>query len=894
MSLSSPPPASTQAYLDAVSAAAASVVERVGSADVAVVLGSGLNNFVTHLEGARALAYSTVPGMPQTTVAGHDGKIVVGALPPADGDSDRTPTRLMCFAGRVHLYEGWQAYQLHFITRLAARAGCRLIVFTNSAGGALPDMGPGSIMCIRDILRVTNVDPMAEIADDARFGPRGLQTQGALSDRVAEIAREVSRDTGVPMYEGTYAWFSGPTYETHAEVQAGLRLGVGAFGMSTVPEIMAARALGMEVFALSLATNMAAGLADEKLLHEDVVRVGREAGPKFERLLLGVCRRARHALPPADATAAVSASPAPAPGAARALHPRAPWQFAAADVVADALALGGDGPLAAAVFLGAGHDAALAALGEPDGAAVPLREALPRFGARAAQTASALHGSLTVVRAAGGARVAVVHGARSEGLARDEAAFLVAVLARRGASRVLQSLVAGPAGDGAAEGLLLVSDTISRASSRAPLFMGAAASGRRRREGPAFDPALIAAARAAPAAAGAAAGALTAYPGPTLPTACEQRSAAPECAAVTVTSVAPCESARALGTAAFCVAAVTPDFFRQGAADARAASSAADVGAVLAAALAGAAPAAADVPDAAAGEGAPAPPLLRPSQENYEHVAEAAAAACAALGIAAGDASAALVLEGYEGLVALDRSVPCHELPHWTASGAGGPGPLGARWTVGVGAAPAGAAGRAVYLLAPEPDAACGGPDVPPAHELGFGARMLHLMGVRAVLMAPRVTSVTSAVPVGATVLVRDHINLTGSNPLMGLNDGRWGVRFPDMGSVYTAALREAMGGGGGGAADVACAITTSAAADSRAEADFLARLGAGVVCTGAVPEAIRLGHSQVAVAMLGVVTQSAVADAASPYRHPAELDADQRRAVLGRLAEGVAAAASL
>ena len=196
----------------------------------------------------------------------------------------------MCFAGRVHAYEGWYPYETCFVSRMCALLGVKIFLLTNSAGGALPDMDPGSIMMIRDHMRFTNLDPMLDVCEDSRFGKRGMSGVGIYSSRLADIARKAAEKLEIKLHEGVYAWFPGPTYETHTEVQAGLSVGVGAFGMSTVPEALASHSIGMEVFAMSLATNMAAGLVDEELLHEDVTRIGREAGPKFAKLLLEIVR----------------------------------------------------------------------------------------------------------------------------------------------------------------------------------------------------------------------------------------------------------------------------------------------------------------------------------------------------------------------------------------------------------------------------------------------------------------------------------------------------------------------------------------------------------------------------------------------------------------------------
>eukprot|EP00475_Leptophrys_vorax_P020348 TRINITY_DN2781_c0_g1_i1.p1 TRINITY_DN2781_c0_g1~~TRINITY_DN2781_c0_g1_i1.p1 ORF type:complete len:725 (-),score=188.31 TRINITY_DN2781_c0_g1_i1:1502-3463(-) len=224
--------------------------------------------------------------MPRTTVAGHSGNVILGELTSEAGAT----MRVLCFSGRVHSYEGWSTSKINFLARLAMMVGCKVFILTNSAGGCLKGMTPGSIMVIRDYIRGTNTSIVQDLCEDARFGPRYLKTKGVFSDYLAELTRKAARDTGIEIHEGTYCWTSGPTYETPAEVRAGIKIGAGAFGMSTVPEVLASVAVGMELFAISLATNLAAGLLHDELTHEDVTKVAREAGPKFERLLLTVIK----------------------------------------------------------------------------------------------------------------------------------------------------------------------------------------------------------------------------------------------------------------------------------------------------------------------------------------------------------------------------------------------------------------------------------------------------------------------------------------------------------------------------------------------------------------------------------------------------------------------------
>jgi purine-nucleoside phosphorylase len=269
-------------YFNELVVASEFVSRTLGTAEIGLVLGSGLAGFTQYFTNRKRLAFKDIPGMPKTSVQGHSGELVLGDIANLKGES----VKVLCFSGRVHAYEGWAQSKINFLCRLAMMVGCRAFILTNSAGGCLKGMDPGSIMVIRDFLRLTSAPLMIDLCEDQRFGPRELQTKGIFSEYLTQVAREAAKDTGIHIHEGVYCWTSGPTYETHAEVQAGIKLGAGAFGMSTVPEALATAACGMELFGISLATNLAAGLINEELTHEEVTRVARESGPKFEKLLL--------------------------------------------------------------------------------------------------------------------------------------------------------------------------------------------------------------------------------------------------------------------------------------------------------------------------------------------------------------------------------------------------------------------------------------------------------------------------------------------------------------------------------------------------------------------------------------------------------------------------------
>eukprot|EP00742_Colponemidia_sp_Colp-10_P003288 GILJ01003499.1.p1 GENE.GILJ01003499.1~~GILJ01003499.1.p1 ORF type:complete len:892 (-),score=162.25 GILJ01003499.1:151-2826(-) len=278
-----PPPYTNFQYYNNLCNAADFLRKRLGDAEVAIVLGSGLNNFAERLSDVKAIPYNEIPFMPLTTVAGHHGKIVYGHV---------SGKAVYCFAGRVHGYEGYPSYQLSFIARLSVMLGVKTLILTNAAGGCVKGMKPGAIMIIKDHLNLNNRNPLEDCFEDPRFGPRHPNATALYSTRIADFAKEVAAEENIPgVYEGVYCWTSGPTYETPSEIRAFMKAGGGAVGMSTVPEVVAAVAMDVEVFGVSLVTNAAAGLADEVLTHEAVTVEANLAGPRMEALIIGILRK---------------------------------------------------------------------------------------------------------------------------------------------------------------------------------------------------------------------------------------------------------------------------------------------------------------------------------------------------------------------------------------------------------------------------------------------------------------------------------------------------------------------------------------------------------------------------------------------------------------------------
>jgi purine-nucleoside phosphorylase len=258
--------------------AVADHLDGVGS-EVAVVLGSGLASVADRLQGARSAPYTSLPGFPETTVAGHPGRLVVGTL---EGH------KVMLLCGRVHGYEGYPASEVGFSVRVAAALGVRTLIATNASGGVDPAFGPGEIVAISDQINLTSQSPLTG-PNDERLGPRFLDMTDAYAPALRRLAVAVAPQAiGKPLREAIYAGLAGPAYETPAEVRLLRTLGAGLVGMSTVLEVIAARHAGLAVLGLSLVANHAAGVTGEPLRHEDVTRAAAAGADSMGRLVAAV------------------------------------------------------------------------------------------------------------------------------------------------------------------------------------------------------------------------------------------------------------------------------------------------------------------------------------------------------------------------------------------------------------------------------------------------------------------------------------------------------------------------------------------------------------------------------------------------------------------------------
>jgi purine-nucleoside phosphorylase len=258
--------------------AAAQHLDAAG-ADAAIVLGSGLGGVSDRLAGARSAPYASLPGFPETTVAGHPGRLVTGTL---------AGRKVLLLCGRVHGYEGYAASEVGFGVRVAAALGARTLVATNASGGVDPALSPGQIVAISDHINLTGVSPLTG-PNDERLGPRFVDMTDAYAPALRAIAAAASqRVLGRPLAEAIYAGMAGPAYETPAEVRLLRTLGAGLVGMSTVHEVITARHAGIAVLGLSLVANAAAGVTGAPLRHEDVTRAAAAGAEAMGDLIAAV------------------------------------------------------------------------------------------------------------------------------------------------------------------------------------------------------------------------------------------------------------------------------------------------------------------------------------------------------------------------------------------------------------------------------------------------------------------------------------------------------------------------------------------------------------------------------------------------------------------------------
>ncbi|PWE51949.1 purine-nucleoside phosphorylase [Thioclava sp. NG1] len=236
-----------------------------------LILGSGLGHLAEEVEGV-AIPYSELPGFPHAGVSGHNPKLVIGTL---EG------VRVAVFGGRVHYYEHGNPAEMRLPLEILKELGCESLLLTNAAGSLREDIQPGGLMMLNDHINFSGNNPLIGEPSDARFVP----LTEAHDPEIRAGLKAAARAEGIELPEGVYCWFSGPTFETPAEIRAAKIFGADAVGMSTVPEVILARFLGLRVAAVSVITNMGAGMAQENISHEQTKAIAPMGAAKLEQVL---------------------------------------------------------------------------------------------------------------------------------------------------------------------------------------------------------------------------------------------------------------------------------------------------------------------------------------------------------------------------------------------------------------------------------------------------------------------------------------------------------------------------------------------------------------------------------------------------------------------------------
>jgi purine-nucleoside phosphorylase len=248
---------------------------------VGVVLGSGLGGFADEFDDVTAISYKDIPGFVPSTAEGHAGRLVIGHV-------NQIP--VLAMQGRLHFYEGYSLEEVTFPIRTFKLLGTKTLILTNAAGGINVELAQGALMVISDHLNLMCVNPLRG-PNDERFGVRFPDMSEVYSWELQEMAIQEARAMGVEVRRGIYAALPGPSYETPAEIHMLRTFGADAVGMSTVPEAIVARQMGMNVLGISCITNMAAGISDQPINHEEVMQTGERVRTTFTRLLRRVIAR---------------------------------------------------------------------------------------------------------------------------------------------------------------------------------------------------------------------------------------------------------------------------------------------------------------------------------------------------------------------------------------------------------------------------------------------------------------------------------------------------------------------------------------------------------------------------------------------------------------------------
>lgn len=246
-----------------------------------MVLGSGLGGLADQISAAQTVSYSDLPGFPVSTVQGHAGELVAGQL---------AGVSVLCMKGRGHYYEGRGADLMNAAIRSFKLLGCESLLLTCAAGSLRAEVGPGQLVALSDHINLIPGHPLVGPNDD-RFGPRFMSMANAYDGALRELLRSAAHNLQIPWHEGVYVAYSGPNFETPAEIRMMQRLGADVVGMSTVPEVLCARHCGLKVTAIATVTNLAEGLSDFALSHEQTLKYAAIGAKDLSRLIVEFLRR---------------------------------------------------------------------------------------------------------------------------------------------------------------------------------------------------------------------------------------------------------------------------------------------------------------------------------------------------------------------------------------------------------------------------------------------------------------------------------------------------------------------------------------------------------------------------------------------------------------------------
>ncbi|NLI38573.1 MAG: purine-nucleoside phosphorylase [Clostridiaceae bacterium] len=246
-----------------------------GTPEIAIILGSGLGRLADFIEGRQEISYEEIPNFPATTVPGHEGKLIFGRL---------GGRYVVAMKGRFHYYEGHDMGVVIYPIRVFGMMGIKNLMVTNAAGGVNTDFKPGDLMLIKDHIGFFAENPLRGVNLDD-LGPRFPDMSAAYDRSLQKLAMVCAERVGIDLKNGVYSYCKGPSFESPAEIKALRILGADAVGMSTVPEVIVARHMGMRVLGISCITNMAAGILDQPLTHEEVMETGKSVEKKFSSLV---------------------------------------------------------------------------------------------------------------------------------------------------------------------------------------------------------------------------------------------------------------------------------------------------------------------------------------------------------------------------------------------------------------------------------------------------------------------------------------------------------------------------------------------------------------------------------------------------------------------------------